>query len=236
MSVRRIAHKVLLVAALLSAGGALWRALPERAPMGPSTHYLERSLEETGATNVVSAILFDYRGFDTLVEVTVLFAASAGVSCLFSSSLYRSSSEGLSPIAKRSSLFVLPIVASYGLYMTLWGHVSPGGGFQGGAILAGLSVLMAVIYGSDFEDRHVKLKTKERIEALCALGFLLVGLFGMTLGHPYMSNRAAGLPTGSRPHLLSAPFISILNVLVWAKVAAGLSAIFQSLSRELRRP
>lgn len=222
--------------ALLAAGTALWAALPRTASMGPSTHYLENSFGETGASNVVCAILFDYRGFDTLLEVTVLFAASAGVSYLFGSSLYRTGAEGLSPIAKRSSLFVLPLIASYALYMTLWGHISPGGGFQGGAMLAGLSILMAVIYGSDFEDRHVKLKTKERIEALCALGFLLVGLAGMTLGHPYMSNRVAGLPTGSKPHLLSAPFISILNVLVWAKVAAGLSAVFQSLSKELRRP
>lgn len=200
---------------------------------GPAVHYIARTAEETGASNLVGAILFDYRGLDTLGEATVIYTAVCGIAMLFSRSKYRKSSTGLSFIVKRGLGFVIPFILLYAAGIVLMGHLTPGGGFQGGAVFATMTILFCIVYGSNFEAARVNPKVKELIESSGAVMFTLVGLVGLTAGAGFLANSSAGFPTGEAGSVLSGGTIPLLNIAVGMKVGAGLSTIFYSMIKLL---
>jgi multicomponent Na+:H+ antiporter subunit B len=206
---------------------------PKESVTGPAAHYLERASRETGARNVVGAILFDYRAFDTLGESTVIFTAVCGISMLFSRRKFHRSSSGLSFIAKRGIGIMVPFLIMYATVIILFGHISPGGGFQGGTIFATVTVLLCVVFGSSFESSYFPPKTKESLESGGALLFCGIGLVGLAAGTGFLSNLSAGFPAGREGSLLSAGTIPLLNIAVGMKVGAGLSAIFYSMIKML---
>lgn len=200
---------------------------------GPAAHYLARTPSETGAQNVVAAILFDYRAFDTLGETTVIFTAVCGIAMLFSRRKLRRSSRGLSFIAKRGTGMIIPFILLYASAIVLRGHLSPGGGFQGGTIFATVTVLLCVVYGSAFESSYIPMKTKDLMESTGALLFAGIGLVGLLTGAGFLANLSAGFPPGKEGSFLSAGAIPILNIAVGIKVGAGLSTIFYSMIKIL---
>ena len=221
----------------ITLGGVLWRGLASLglpvSVSGPAAHFLEASGRETGAANVVAAILFDYRGFDTLGEATVIFATVCGIALLFSKSKMHRSQRGLSFIARRGMALIVPFILLYGSSIVAFGHLTPGGGFQGGAIFATVTILFCIVFGSDFETARVSPRVKEFMESGGALLFVLLGLAGLLTGAGFLANRAAGFPTGSAGRFLSGGTIPILNVAVALKVGAGLSTIFYSMIKVL---
>lgn len=200
---------------------------------GPAAHYIEKTAEETGASNVVAAILFDYRALDTLGEATVIYTAVCGIALLFAKGKYRKSSTGLSFIVKRGLSFVVPFLLLYAAGIVLMGHLTPGGGFQGGAVFATATILFCVVYGSDFEAARINPKTKEFIESSGAVLFTLIGLVGFCVGAGFLANVAAGFPRGEVGSFLSGGVIPLLNIAVGMKVGAGLSTIFYSMVKFL---
>lgn len=193
---------------------------------GAAAHYLSNAPAETGANNIVSAILFDYRAFDTLGESTVIFTAVCGIAMLFPRKQILHSARGLSFITRRGIGFVAPFILMYAAAIILTGHLSPGGGFQGGTVLATFTVLMCVVYGSGFESTHLPPWKKDLLESAGALLFAGVGLFGLIVGTNFLSNLSAGFPSGAPGTLFSAGSIPFLNIAVALKVGAGLSTIF----------
>ncbi|MBN2250674.1 MAG: sodium:proton antiporter [Candidatus Altiarchaeota archaeon] len=200
---------------------------------GPASHYLTNTAAETGARNVVAAILFDYRAFDTLGESTVIFTTVCGVSMLFSRRKFHRSSSGLSFISKRGIGLIVPFILMYASAIVLAGHLSPGGGFQGGTIFATVTVLMCVVYGSNFESTHFPPGKKDLLESAGALLFTGVGFFGIVAGTGFLSNLSAGFPAGEPGTIFSAGAIPLLNIAVALKVGAGLSTIFYSMIKIL---
>ena len=102
-----------------------------------SQRYIEKGLEETGAVNIVSGMILDYRAFDTLGESTVLFTAATSVMLLLKKEkkgkeINDKFSPKRDPIVKNTARFVIPILLVFGIYIVLNGHLSPGGGFSGG--------------------------------------------------------------------------------------------------------
>jgi multicomponent Na+:H+ antiporter subunit B len=192
-----------------------------------------RAAEETGASNLVGAILFDYRALDTLGEATVIYTAVCGIAMLFSRSKYRKSSTGLSFIVKRGLGFVIPFILLYAAGIVLMGHLTPGGGFQGGAVFATMTILFCIVYGSNFEAARINPKIKEFIESSGAVMFTLIGLVGLIAGAGFLANSAAGFPTGRVGSVLSGGTIPLLNIAVGMKVGAGLSTIFYSMVKLL---
>ncbi|QTX31782.1 sodium:proton antiporter [Aminithiophilus ramosus] len=232
-------QKLGALALALTLGGWLWRGVtlsPYQGITGPAARYILRTAEETGASNVVAAILFDYRGFDTLGEASVIYTTVCGVALLFAKRRYRRSSHGLSFIVKRGMALLVPFILLYASSIIVMGHLSPGGGFQGGAVMATVTVLFCVVYGSSFEAARVNPKVKETIESLGALLFLVVGLVGLWAGGEFLSNGAAGFHLGTRGHLFSGGTIPLLNVAVGMKVGAGLSTLFYSMVKILEDP
>jgi len=200
---------------------------------GPAAHYVSNAARETGAANIVAAILFDYRGYDTLGEATVIFTTVTGIAMLFARSKYRKSSTGLSFIVKRGLSFIVPFIIMYAAGIVLTGHLTPGGGFQGGAVFATSTILFCIVYGSNFEASRIHPKAKEFTESAGAVLFTVTGLVGLVLGAGFLANASAGFPTGEAGHFLSGGTIPILNIAVGLKVGAGLSTIFYSMVKFL---
>ncbi len=132
--------------------------------------------------------------------------------------------EGMTNIVKTISRFMSGVVFLFGLYLLTNGHLSPGGGFAGGTVMAGAFVLMVLAFGDNI--MHLR-KTKEGstvIENLAILMFLLFAAAGMLLGarvffHNFLDIGVAG-------KLVSAGTIPLFNVFVGIEVAAALFTVF----------
>lgn len=188
---------------------------------------LEKGIEQTGATNIVTSVVVNYRGFDTLGEVTVLFLAAIGLSAI----LYREK-EGERKKRRRSSLilytgckFLFPLILLFGAYIFIHGHLTPGGGFQGGAIVA--SGFLLVILGSrswwGFNRSKMKIT-----ESLSGLIFVVVGLLGLLYGGHFLLNY---LPKGIPNELFSAGIIPIIYIAIGFKVGSEITGIIDDMIR-----
>lgn len=231
--------KPLSILILIPLAVVLARALPalptpaERKGLGTaSQHIRAHGVEETGAMNLVAAVLFDYRGFDTLGEVTVIFSAVASVGLLFAAGRLPKTSEGLSTIAKRSIGALVPFIFLVGFYIVMHGHLSPGGGFQGGVVWGSLLILLGVVYGSRYAETVVAQESRTVMECLGAVGFLGLGCLGLYTGSRFLANLAAGYPRGTPGAFVSAGVIPLLSMMVGIKIGAGLAAIFYSMVNE----
>src|SRR4051794_24524946 len=187
------------------------------------------SIPERQTTAVVSAINFDYRGFDTLGEEFILFAAVIGVASLLrglrGERFRRPDDDARGRRVRHPSIAVgvlgLGLVGPtilVGLYVVIHGHQTPGGGFQGGVILA---TALLLVYLS---DTYVTLRRVgpmaliEFAEALGAGSFALIGFAGLLWGAAYMENV---LPLGTAGQLLSAGTIPLSSVAVGLAVTGG---------------
>ncbi len=139
-----------------------------------------------------------------------------------------------SMILKLISLPVSIILICLGIMTILGGHITPGGGFQGGAMIASGIILSVLVYGignSPLELSHLYI---EVLESVGALGFVIFGLIGLFVGGFYLYNMGTDLlnvvPQAIQtvfhyPDVTNAGIIPYLNIFVGLKVFAGLSAI-----------
>ena len=196
-------------------------------PTGIAEHYINYGVEQTGSLNLVTAILFDYRAFDSLGESTVIFAAVSGVVLILSRKTLPVSSRGLTFIVKRTFGFITPFIFLFSLYLMTHGHLSPGGGFQGGVILAAISIIFCIVYGSAFDQQRFTTEMKTKMETGGALIFVFMGIMGIVFETAFLDN--LNFLNGEIGSLLSAGSIPIINVGVGFKVGAGLAIVFYSM-------
>lgn len=138
--------------------------------------YVENGTEKTGAVNTVAGMILDYRAFDTLGESFVLFTATCAVLILMKESAPRRPHHtDRVPYVKDDIIytvcrFIVPVIFIMGVYVLLNGHLSPGGGFSGGAILGSALILYALVYG---EDKAAKVFSPRLIKTVtaCSLSF-----------------------------------------------------------------
>ena len=97
--------------------------------------------------------------------------------------------SGMSKIVKTMTAVTLPLAMIYGLYVIAHGHLTPGGGFQGGAVVASACAMVIVAYGSTWTMGKIKEKNLSVLESLGALGFIGLGFFGLFFGtHIFFNN------------------------------------------------
>jgi len=175
---------------------------------------------EENAANTVTSVVVGYRSFDTLGEVTVLFLAATGVLALFFTPGKRKRLTLAKPnfILSVSSGFLLPLIILFGAYVFTHGHLTPGGGFQGGTII-GAAVLLLYMAGNAYKAPAAGLKI---LEGLSGAGYLLIGLAGLLLTGFFLQNF---LPQGKMGALFSAGIIPVVYLLIGLKVSAELSGI-----------
>jgi multicomponent Na+:H+ antiporter subunit B len=191
-------------------------------------HYLQKGKQETGAANIVTSVVVNYRGFDTLGEVTVLFVSAIGLSAVLASRRKKTAKEvePASLVLFTGCRFLFPLILFLGAYIIVHGHLTPGGGFQGGAVVA--SAFLLIYLGC--RGRGVS-ETKTKVtESLGGLVFVIVGLTGLAVGgHYFLSNF---LPKGTLFSLFSAGIIPIIYIAIGFKVGSELAGIIGKLIEE----
>lgn len=191
-------------------------------------YFVKEGVRETGATNIVTSVVVNYRGFDTLGEITVLFTAAMGLGALLSTHRKRKAGEKVEPsslIVYTGCRFLFPILLLAGAYIFIHGHLTPGGGFQGGAVIASAFLLMYL----GCRGKRVKEKVSKSIESLGGLIFIGLGLAALIMGHEFLFNF---LPKGESNTLLSAGIIPIIYIAIGLKVGSELAGIIDNLIEE----
>jgi multisubunit Na+/H+ antiporter MnhB subunit len=135
--------------------------------------------------------------------------------------------EGMTIIVKKTTQLIAGIIFLYGIYIVLHGHLTPGGGFAGGIILAGSFILVILAYGSDFLNLVRKESGSTIYENLAILVFLFLALSGMLAGATVFF--ANWLPHGTPGELVSAGLLPLYNIFVGIEVAASILTIFLAL-------
>ena len=188
--------------------------------MNVANRYVREGVRETGAANIVTSVVVTYRGFDTLGEVTVLFIAAAAVGAVLfpAKDPAGEQKEQASLIVRTGSQLLFPLIVLLGGYIFLHGHLTPGGGFQGGAVIASAFLLLYLAWPGRAAGR----KAFSAVESLSGLAFVAVGVFGIIYGVGFLGNF---LPLGVRNDLLSAGVIPIIYVAIGLKVGAELAGV-----------
>ena len=198
---------------------------------GPYGIIIDRvAVAQTNATGVVSAVNFEYRGFDTVGEEFILFIAAIGVSTILRhlrgererptrvEALDRDDAMTGEAIRMTALLFVGP-AAVLGWYLASHAQTSPAGGFQGGVVLA-TAVMLIYLAGQFLTFRRISpVDLTDAIEAAAAGGYVAVGVAALAMGLPYLSNF---LPLGGTPGAVSSSgTIALISFFVGVEVAAA---------------
>ncbi len=185
--------------------------------------YVGQGPAELGAANLVTAVVVTYRGLDTLGEVTVLFISAAGVGLLLrrrqDDMATRKDKTPASEIVVTAAELLTPMIFLFGIYVFVNGHLTPGGGFQGGAIIASGAMLMLLAL-PQIRFAHGLVSVTE---SLSGFGYVIIGVLGVVLAGGFLDNRI--LPLGKFGTLFSAGAIPLIYTLIGFKVGSELSAV-----------
>ncbi|KQC06976.1 MAG: sodium:proton antiporter [Candidatus Cloacimonas sp. SDB] len=184
---------------------------------------------ELGAANLVTAVIVTYRGLDTLGEIVVLFIAAVGIGFLLrkpSKKKIAAPKRSSSEILRTGSDFLIPLLILFGVYIFTHGHLTPGGGFQGGVVLTSAALLFML---SNTEARFNKQLT-EVIESVSGIFYLIIGILGLILAGGFLDSRF--LQLGEMGRLFSAGAIPIIYSIIGIKVGMELIGILEKLRKE----
>jgi len=217
--------------------------------IAPYGELLDRiAVPERHATDVVSAVNFDYRAFDTLGEEFILFASVLGIGVVLRRQPDErdegDAAEATGPPAALTSdavrvlgVGLVGITICFGLYLCTHGQISPGGGFQGGVLLATAPVVVYLTADARTFARVAPVALVKAGEAVGAGGYVLVGLVAFARGAAFLTNV---LPLGRPRDVLSSGTIAVIDLAVGLEVAAAfvlllLTFVAETLARRLKR-
>jgi multicomponent Na+:H+ antiporter subunit B len=217
---------------LLAGGGAGMATLFVAAALdlpafgGDHHPYGDRAVHASLArhtANVIASVNFDQRAFDTLGEMTILFAAVVGCGILLRQTRDehrdRPAPEKVARPVRRHALLVLPVALLTGLYVIAHGQLSPGGGFQGGVVAA--TSLHLLYLGADYRalERVRPVGLYETGDAIATSAYVVTGLAGLIGGTAFLANTV--LPYGTFNTLSSGGTVPLLNAAVGMEVACA---------------
>ena len=227
--IRRLLVLLVLVGLAAIFGGLLGGYTPDDTLNLTARYYAEHTARDIGAANIVTAIIVTYRGLDTLGEVTVLFLTASIVGLV----LERGRKQATGPertlpvvgeLLTTGTRLLVPLILLLGVYVFVNGHLTPGGGFQGGAILASAILLLLLTDPlARFSHRLIA-----GVESISGLVFVGVGVLGIALAGGFLDNRI--LPTGTLGEMFSAGAIPVIYSFVGLKVGAEFSTMLANLS------
>lgn len=202
--------------------------------------YVEQGLAETGAVNIVTGMILDYRAFDTFGESSVLFLAVSSVLMLLlrdKNNIVPDEDAQLSheiaieremrdPILQGVIGLVLPCILMFGVYVVLNGHLSPGGGFSGGAIMGAGFILFGASFGPERLRGYINIRSFRVLTASALLVYACSKAYSFFTG---ANGLETGIPLGTPGALLSGGLIFVLDICVGLIVACtmyGFYALF----------
>ncbi len=199
-----------------------------------SEKYIEDGMQDTGAVNIVTGMILDYRAFDTFGESNVLFIATCTVLILLRNdkkhgkltkserrdNYYEPKADS---ILQKVTFILFPIIVIFGIYVVLNGHLSPGGGFSGGAIIGAGLILYLNAFGFEKIGRFFTEKTY-KIISFCSLSFYcLAKSYSFYTGAHHLES---GIPLGTPGDVISSGLILPLNICVGLVVASTMYAFY----------
>ena len=132
--------------------------------------------------------------------------------------------NGMTPIVRVVARIVEGFIFLYGCYIVLYGHLSPGGGFAGGAVIAAGLILSRIAFGTNESQERSTSISSSLFEASGGVLYILIGVLGISVGGYFLLNL---FPWFGKPgYLLSAGSIPLINIAIAIKVAAALLSIF----------
>jgi len=135
--------------------------------------------------------------------------------------------EGMSTIVKKVTQLVAGLIFIYGIYIILHGHLTPGGGFAGGAIIAGAFILLILAFGSNALNLKKEVAGTSNTESVAILMVVILALMALLFGAKvFFSNFLA---KGEPGELLSAGVIPLYNIFIGIEVAGAILTIFLAL-------
>ena len=183
-----------------------------------------------GVANAVTTVVVYFRGFDTLGEIAVLFIAALGIGLMLSTHCQTPQKEESNFILQKASKLLFPVIMLFGVYVMIYGHLSPGGGFQGGVIVAS-GVLLLLISDQNFEVPHSVISA---LETFAGISYVLIGLIGLLVMDKFLGNF---LPhdISEMGMLISGGIIPLVYIVVGIKVGSEMSLIVQNLLKRSDR-
>lgn len=198
-----------------------------------AARYIENGLQETGAVNIVTGMILDYRAFDTLGESHVLFIATCTVLILLrldrkeDMDRFQSNDRIYEPkndvILQTAAKILVPPIMIFGIYIILAGHLGPGGGFSGGAVIGAGLILYLNAFGFAKTEKFFTAKTYKRM-SFCALAcYSLAKSYSFFTGANHIESI---IPMGTPGAILSSGLILILNICVGVVVAGTMYTFY----------
>ncbi len=204
-----------------------------------SQRYIEQGMQETGAVNIVAGMILDYRAFDTLGESNVLFIAACSVLILLR---VQSSRDGKPTTAQleaeaddrmyepkndmilqHAASLLVPLVLLFGVYVIMNGHISPGGGFSGGAIMGAGLILYLNAFGFKKTERFFTFRTFQAVSLVALSFYALSKTYSFFTGANHLSSF---ITPGTPGMLFSAGLIPYLNIAVGLVVCCTMYAFY----------
>lgn len=206
-----------------------------------SQRYIENGLQETGAVNIVTGMILDYRAFDTLGESHVLFIATCTVLILLRDDRKKKKGEVVDlegddrthepkndVILQTVARVLVPPIMIFGIYVILGGHLGPGGGFSGGAVIGAGLILYLNAFGFKKTERFFTAKTYKWMSFIALACYALSKTYSFYTGANHLES---GIPLGTPGAILSSGLILILNICVGV-VVAGTMYTFYAMFRK----
>ena len=198
--------------------------------------YIENGLQETGAVNIVTGMILDYRAFDTLGESHVLFIATCTVLILlrtdkkygknsieYMEANDRSHEPKNDIILQTVARILVPPIIIFGIYVILGGHLGPGGGFSGGAVIGAGLILYLNAFGFAKTERFFTAKTYKRMSFAALACYSLAKSYSFYTGANHIESV---IPLGTPGAILSSGLILILNICVGIVVAGTMYTFY----------
>ena len=133
---------------------------------------------------------------------------------------------GMTVIVKTVTRWTAALIFLYGAYVVAYGHLSPGGGFAGGVILACSYIIMILAHGREAALGRLPKAVASRLDSVGALAFLVLALLGMVGGGLFFANWLQNLSPGKPFHVFNAGIIPLANVAIAIKVCMSLFLVF----------
>ena len=197
--------------------------------------YIEKGMEETGAVNIVAGVILDYRAFDTFGESCVLFVASCSVMMLMRKGK-KGKEENLGnynpkrdPVLKQLAMVLVPFNLMLGIYVVFNGHLSPGGGFSGGAIMGASLILFSSAYGY----RRVRPVITEKLIKI--ITFVSLTFYALAKGYSFFTGANhlhSIIKPGIPGRIMSAGIILPLNIAVGFVVTMTMYSFYALFTKE----
>ncbi len=247
-SFRKVYNTVAIILACIIIGCMIYTVsfLPSFGdPTNPANNevsrkYIEEGIKDTAAINFVAGMILDYRAFDTLGESTVLFiAASTVIILLFKKKTKQEENQEVLEeekyedkhdlILRHGALLVVPAILMFGIYIVLNGHLSPGGGFSGGAIIGAGLILYNLAFGDKSTKKFFNFTTYKVIIILALSFYAISKTYSFYTGANHIESI---IPKGIPGNILSSGLILPLNICVGIVVACTMFGFYSLFDRE----